>query len=172
MGEVVLEIPAKPEYLAVARQVVVAAASVEPAFRDTRLDDLRIAVSEATTNAIAAHGPVSDERILIRCNLADDRVEVEVVDRGPGFDPTSTAAAPHPEHPDRLDWEGGLGLPLMRDLTDETEISSGARGTAVRLTVSVPRARRPPAPGDGPAAHAGRGVADEGGVEEPDPDPA
>lgn len=165
VGEVVLEIPAKPEYLAVARQVVVAAASVEPTFRDTRLDDLRIAVSEATTNAIAAHGPVSDERILIRCNLADDRVEVEVVDRGPGFDPESARAAPPPEHPDRLDWEGGLGLPLMRGLTDETQISSGARGTAVRLTVYVPARHRPSPPvrGEGPG---------EGGGGGPDPDQA
>jgi serine/threonine-protein kinase RsbW len=142
VGEVILEIPARPEYLAVARQVVVAAASVEPTFRDTRLDDLRIAVSEATTNAIDAHGTVDDERIVIRCNLADDRVEVEVVDRGPGFDPESAPTAPPPEHPDRLEWETGLGLPLMRGLTDETEISSGERGTAVRMTVYVPRQHR------------------------------
>jgi serine/threonine-protein kinase RsbW len=142
VGEVILEIPARPEYLAVARQVVVAAASVEPTFRDARLDDLRIAVSEATTNAIDAHGTVDDERIVIRCNLVDDRVEVEVVDRGPGFDPARAATAPPPEHPDRLEWETGLGLPLMRDLTDETEISSGERGTAVRMTVYVPRHHR------------------------------
>jgi serine/threonine-protein kinase RsbW len=142
MSEVILEIPAKPEYLAVARQVVVAAASVEPTFRDTRLDDLRIAVSEATTNAIDASASTTGERIKIRCNLADDRVEVEVVDRGAGFDPDSAPAAPPPDHPERLEWERGLGLPLMRDLADETEISSGERGTAVRLTVYIPRQHR------------------------------
>ena len=65
MGEVVLEIPARPEYLVVARQVVAAAASVEPTFRDERIDDLRIAVSEATTNAIEAHTDAS----------SNDRVE-------------------------------------------------------------------------------------------------
>ena len=151
MSEVILEIPAKPEYLAVARQVVVAAASVEPTFRDARLDDLRIAVSEATTNAIDASSATTDERIQIRCNLADDRVEVEVVDRGPGFDPESAPTAPAPDDPDRLEWEGGLGLPLMRDLADETEISSGERGTAVRLTVYVPRPRRA-APDESPGS--------------------
>ena len=70
MGEVVLEIPARPEYVALARQVVAAAAAVEPTFRDERIDDLRIAVSEATTNAIEAHADLSsDERVVIRCDL-------------------------------------------------------------------------------------------------------
>ncbi|MCB1248865.1 MAG: ATP-binding protein, partial [Acidimicrobiales bacterium] len=54
MGEVQLEIPARPEYLTLARQVVAAAAALEPTFADERIDDLRIAVSEAATNAIEA----------------------------------------------------------------------------------------------------------------------
>lgn len=136
MSEVVLEIPARPAYLALARQVVAAAASVEPSFGDQRIDDLRLAVSEATTNAIEAHTDISsDDRIKIRCNLADDRIEVEVLDHGVGFDPADVADAPDAEHPERLDWEHGLGLPLMRHLADVTEIRSSAGGTAVRLVV-------------------------------------
>jgi len=142
-GEVILEIPARADYLVVARQVVAAAASVEPTMRDERIDDLRVAVSEATTNAIEAHADLSsDERIVIRCNLADDRIEVEVIDRGPGFDEAPAAEVPDPTHPDRLEWERGLGIPLMRELADETEIRSGEGGTAVRLTVYAPGGRR------------------------------
>lgn len=143
MGEVVLEIPARTEYLSLARQVVAAAAAVEPTFRVERIDDLRLAVSEATTNAIRANVDLNaDERIKIQCNLDDDRIEVEVVDRGAGFDPTSVESAPEATHPDRLNWERGLGLPLMKELTDETEIRSDSGGTAVRLVVFRSRPRR------------------------------
>lgn len=136
MGEVRLEIPARPEYLGLARQVVAAAAAVEPRFGDERIDDLRVAVSEATTNAIEAHADLDrDERIVIRCNLDDDRIEVEVVDRGSGFDPGGVEGMPEPEDPARLHREHGLGLPLIRVLADEAQISSGETGTAVRLVV-------------------------------------
>lgn len=85
MGTVELEIPARADYLAVARLVVAAAAGVEPRFRDERIEDLQILVSEATTNAIEAHADLSsDERILIRCNLGGSGIEVEVRDRGGG----------------------------------------------------------------------------------------
>ncbi|MEZ5145059.1 MAG: ATP-binding protein [Acidimicrobiales bacterium] len=147
MAEVVLEIPARPAYLSLARQVVAAAAAIEPTFHDDRIDDLRIAVSEATTNAIEAHADLSsDERIVIRCNLGDDRIEVEVVDVAGGFDQLVAAgdAAPDAESPDRLDYERGLGIPLMRVLADEAEIRSGEEGTAVRLVVYTPAGRRSP----------------------------
>ncbi|MGZ4717659.1 MAG: ATP-binding protein, partial [Acidimicrobiales bacterium] len=131
MGEVRLEIPARAEYHGLARQVVAAAAAVEPTFRDERIDALRIAVSEATTNAIEAHADLDqDERIVIRCNLDEDQIEVEVVDQGAGFSPDDLAAMPAPEDPDRLQHEHGLGLPLMRVLADEAEIRSGQSGTA------------------------------------------
>ena len=136
MGEVVLEIPARPDYLVVARQVVAAAASVEPTFHDERIDDLRIAVSEATTNAIEAHTDLdSADRIKIRCDLGDDRIEVEVLDEGGGFDPERVGSAPEPTHPERLEWERGLGIPIMKEYADETEIRPTRGGTAVRLVV-------------------------------------
>ena len=136
MGEVRLEIPARAEYLGLARQVVAAAAAVEPTFRDERIDALRIAVSEATTNAIEAHADLDqDERIVIRCNLGDDQIEVEVLDQGTGFSPDDLEAMPEVDDPARLHHEHGLGLPLMRVLADEAEIRSGEAGTAVRLVV-------------------------------------
>lgn len=143
MGEVRLEIPARADYLGLARQVVAAAAAVEPRFRDERIDDLRVVVSEATTNAIAAHAAFdADERILIRCNLDDERIEVVVLDRAGGFDPQTVDAAPEPTAADRLEWEHGLGLPLMRTLADETDIQSSSGGTTVRLVVYTPPQHR------------------------------
>lgn len=134
---VVLEIPARAEYLALARTVVAAAASVQPTLDDAQVEDLRIAVSEAVTNAVEAHADLgSDELVVIRCDLGDDRVEVEVQDRGPGFDPGRLPELPEPEDPARLEHEHGLGLHLIRELTDEHEVRTSDQGTAVRLVVS------------------------------------
>jgi len=138
MGEIVeLEIPARPELLSLARLVITGAATIEPAFSDDRIDDLRIAVSEACTNAIEAHvSSGAADRITIRCDLAEDRIEVEVTDNGTGFDPYALDAAPDAEHPDRLAYESGLGIPLMKVLVDETEFRASPTGTVVRLVVA------------------------------------
>jgi serine/threonine-protein kinase RsbW len=135
-GVVELEIPARPEYLSLARLVVAAAASLEPSLRDERIEDLRVAVSEATTNAIESHTALDgEERIVIRCALDDERIEVWIVDQGAGFDPASVDELPDISDPARLEIEGGFGLPLMRVLTDEAEIRSSPGGTAVKLVV-------------------------------------
>jgi serine/threonine-protein kinase RsbW len=136
VGEVRLEIPARPEHLSLARQVVAAAAAVDPRFDAERIDALRLAVSEAATNAVESHHDVgADERVIICCNLDEDRIEVEVVDRGGGFDPADVPVVPDAATPERLAYEHGLGIPIMRQLTDEAEIRPTGRGTAVRLVV-------------------------------------
>lgn len=135
MAEVVLEIPARPEYLHLVRQVVAAAAQLEPTFPDERIDDLRIAVSEAATNAVEAHvGSNAEERILLRCDLSDEGIQVEVLDRGGGFE----VGERQPVHRADQLAERGFGLPLMRELADEADITTRDDGTAVRLTVYVP----------------------------------
>lgn len=138
MGEIVeLEIPARPELLSLARLVITGAATIEPTFSDDRIEDLRIAVSEACTNAIEAHlSTGADDRITIRCDLAEDRIEVIVTDRGSGFDPDDVESAPDAEDPDRLAHESGLGIPLMQVLVDETEFRASPDGTVVRLVVA------------------------------------
>lgn len=135
-GVVELEIPARPELLSLARLVVATAASVEPTFQDERIEDLRVVVSEATTNAIAAHAELSgEERIIITCRVEADRVEVAVRDKGPGFDPGRLQPLPGITEEARLDVEGGFGIPLMQSLADEAEIRSSPEGTSVTLTV-------------------------------------
>lgn len=139
MGDVELEIPARSAYVSLARQVVAAIAAVEPRFRTERIDDLRVAVSEAVTNAVQAHADTAADggRVRIRCHLdvEGDRVTVEIRDRAGGFDPDTVPVVPEPDHPDRLGFEHGLGIPIMRELADETEIVPVGGGTAVRLVV-------------------------------------
>ena len=137
MGEAVeLEIPARPEYIALVRLVVSSLASGRRVLADERVDDLKLAVSEACTNAIEAHGALDvDERVRVRCQDSDDRFQVSVDDRGEGFDPTSLPEHPPVTDPERLNFERGLGIPLIRTLVDEVAFDSGDDGTSVTMTL-------------------------------------
>lgn len=137
MAVVALEIPARPAYLSLVRLVVDAAVgSLAPGLGGARLDDLKLAVTEACSNAIEAHQSAwAKSPILIRCELDDRSVTVEVADRGGGFDPGELSALPAATDPMRLRYESGLGIPLMRTLTDDMLFVRGPDGTTVRLTV-------------------------------------
>lgn len=137
-NEVVLRVPAKSDYVALVRVVLAAAASIGPESRDDRIDDLRVAVSEAVTNAVEAHRIAgTDSHIEVRCHTVGPTVEVSVRDRGPGFNPDTVPKIPDPETPERLFWESGLGLPLMRRLVDRTDIQSDTDGTLVTLSIDT-----------------------------------
>src|SRR5436853_2874201 len=131
-----LEIPARPEFVALARLVVSAMASTDATLSDDQVDDLKIAVSEACTNAIEAHDAIAtEERVLLKCWSDDSGLRVTIEDRGPGFDPTTLPDHPPPTDPDGRNFERGLGIPLIRALVDEVEISSSTSGTEVRMAM-------------------------------------
>lgn len=136
--EVIIGVPAKSDYVALVRVVLAAAAAIDPESRDDRVDDLRIAVSEAVTNAVEAHQLAgTDSHVEVRCVTSGHNVEVTVRDRGPGFDPDNVPTVPDAETPERLFFENGLGLPLMRKLVDDTVIETGDDGTLVRLSIDT-----------------------------------
>ena len=142
MAEIRLEIPPRLDYLAVVRLVVATAAALDPPLPESRLDDLRLAVTEACSNAIKAHRPEAEsDPVVVSCHLDDDRFQVDIRDRGPGFDPDALRALPEPTDPKRLQHESGLGIPLIRVLTDEVTFEPAADGTVVSMTL-----KRPPAP--------------------------
>ncbi|MDQ4131722.1 MAG: ATP-binding protein [Actinomycetota bacterium] len=136
---VALEIPPRAEFVALARLVVSAMAASDGELIDEQIDDLKIAVSEACTNAIEAYGgaPI-DQPVTIRCWVAAGGLEVSIEDRGPGFDPSGLPDHPPVTDPDRLRFERGLGIPLIRALVDEVEITSTPDGTAVRMVMRHP----------------------------------
>ncbi len=140
-----LELPARPDVLALARLVVAGLVSGDPDFTDERLDDLRLAVSEACTNAIEAQQRAAPGRsappITVRCWVSAGRAEVEIHDNGTGFDPRALAPHPPVTDPARLDFEGGLGIPLIRLLSDNVEFRPSHSGTIVAMTFEARRAR-------------------------------
>ncbi len=136
-GDVVeLELPVRPEVVSVARLVVGAIVAAEPLFDDERCADLRLAVSEACTNAIQAQmrqtdAPSREAPILVRCRSLDGRIEVTVDDHGGGFDLDALETHPAVTDPARLDYERGLGIPLIRMLSDEHRFDPIPGGTSL-----------------------------------------
>jgi serine/threonine-protein kinase RsbW len=131
-----LEVPPSPEYIAIVRLVVSSLASARRNLADQRIDDLKLAVSEACTNAIEAHARAGHRRaVAVRVLEADERLEVEITDHGGGFDPDQLPLHPPVTDPSRLDFERGLGIPLIRTLVDLARFERLADGTRVRMIV-------------------------------------
>jgi serine/threonine-protein kinase RsbW len=131
-----LDVPSSPEYIAVVRLLVASVASARRALADERVDDLKLAVSEACTNAIEANRVVHpDAPVHVEVWEAPDRLEVSIEDSGPGFDPDRLEFPPPITDPQRLNFERGLGIPLIRTLVDNAAFIRKDTGTCVRMTV-------------------------------------
>jgi serine/threonine-protein kinase RsbW len=131
-----LVVPARPEYIAMVRLVVASLATARRNLADQRVDDIKLAVSEACTNAIEAHAAAGvDQPVTVRVEEADERMEIVIVDHGNGFDPDALFIHPPPTDPDRLNFERGLGIPLIRTLVDAVDFGSSPEGTTVRMVV-------------------------------------
>ncbi len=117
-----LTIPARPEYITLGRLALTAIAGVRPV-SDEALHDLKLALTEACTNSVKhAYDDEGRGSVDIVYELEPDRLAVEVGDAGTGFDPhdTETGAG-------ELE-EGGLGIAIIRAVTDEVEIAEREGG--------------------------------------------
>ena len=137
MPDVELRVPPDVRYVGLARLVVTAAAR-QAGMTNDRIEDLKIAVSEAAANAIQAHQRADDARpITLTFGPAGaDQFGVTIADAGPeGAQPESIGAR---------NWstDGGLGVTLIRGLADVVDFRRGA-GVSVHMRFSV--GLRPPA---------------------------
>ena len=121
-----LTIPAKAEYVSLCRLALSGLARVQP-FEDETLADLKLAITEAASNSVrhAYSGGGGVVEVVFR--LDGERLEVEVVDTGAGFDPE-----PRDGNGDELS-EGGLGIAIIRAIADDFELSSDAGGSRLRF---------------------------------------
>jgi serine/threonine-protein kinase RsbW len=113
-----LTIPARPEYITLGRLALTAIAGVHPVSDET-LHDLKLALTEACTNSVKhAYAEGGEGVVDIVYELQPDRLAVEVGDAGTGFEPQD----PNGGNGDELS-EGGLGIEIIRAVTDEVEIA-------------------------------------------------
>ncbi len=117
----------------VERAVAMVSAHLERRFADahTVRFNVRVALTEALSNAIL-YGNAQDpsKHVAVRVAFGPDRIEAEVTDEGPGFDPT---IVPDPTLPERLEQEDGRGLFLIRKVMDEVRYN--AKGNSVWMSV-------------------------------------
>jgi serine/threonine-protein kinase RsbW len=128
-----LVIPAKAEYIALGRLALTGLLrprAVEPEV----IADVKLALTEACSNSIRhAYADGRAGEVEIRYELADSSLSVEVWDEGAGFETERLAVDPA-----ELD-EGGLGIAIIRALTDDLSIGRRADGPGycVRFTKSL-----------------------------------
>jgi len=121
-----LTIPAKPEYITLGRLALTGIARLRPEpLRQEVLGDLKLALTEACTNSVRHAYAGREGMVEILYELHDDKLVIEVVDEGEGFDPPTEASTALAE--DELS-EGGLGIAIIEALADEFEIRKRAQG--------------------------------------------
>jgi serine/threonine-protein kinase RsbW len=126
-----LSLPARPENVAVVRQVLGAFAEALQ-LPDELVEDIRLAITEACTNVVRhAYHDGEDGPIDVVIRPGDDRLDLVVSDRGRGIGPSPDVTGP------------GLGLPLIAALTDSLEIQRGSRrGSRLAMSFDCSARRR------------------------------
>src|SRR5580765_7473144 len=123
-----LTIPARAEYITLCRLALTGLARLRP-ISDELVADLKLALTEATSNSVRHAYGESEGVVEILYELSRDRLTIEVSDDGEGFD--------HAEDTDLGDLEnlseGGLGIAIIRSIADEFDLTRGPGGRGSRL---------------------------------------
>lgn len=121
-----MEVTSNPEYVSIIRLTVSGIAN-KIGFSLDDIEDIKVAVSEACTNAIK-HS--LDDKFLVQFSVLENGLTIEVEDKGTGYDIESL------QEPDLTNpKESGLGLFIIKTLMDEVStISNSDVGTRVKMT--------------------------------------
>jgi serine/threonine-protein kinase RsbW len=116
-----LTIPAKAEYIMLGRLALTSLSRLR-ALSPEQLSDVKLALTEACTNAVQHAYDAEDGFVEILYELHPDRLVIEVTDTGDGF--VTPDSVPDPEDLT----EGGLGIAIIRALSDEFEVGDREGG--------------------------------------------
>jgi anti-sigma regulatory factor (Ser/Thr protein kinase) len=133
-----LEIPSASAYVGLAR-LAVSALGRRSGLDEERLDDLKIAVSEACTNAVLSNERAKiDAPVRMHISGGDDRFQVEVFDQGGVFETDELGLS------DTQDLRLAMSRALLESLVDECSVAAwGAqkaqedKGTSTTLVVRL-----------------------------------
>jgi serine/threonine-protein kinase RsbW len=131
-GRVVLEVPAKPEFLLLARLAATGVGRSAGASEET-IADVKLAVTEAVANAVRHAYPADDPgRVWVELSADSGKLEIAVSDEGRGLGEADSRLRGE-------QGESGMGLSIIRAIADEIDIGAGAdgRGTRVRFACLI-----------------------------------
>lgn len=135
--ELELEFPPKPEFVGAARHAVSALVRLHE-FPDDQVQDVKLAVSEACTTAIADE-PGGGQPIRLLAAAEPDRLVLEVIDPGTGVE-RAVAGRPSEIDTEELPFDRVLALPIIRGLVDEVAITP-VEGQGMSLKMVLLRAK-------------------------------
>jgi len=130
-----IRVPAKAQYIGVARLTISGLAS-RLGFSYDEIEDLKIASSEAVTNAVQHAYEREKGEVVVGCALFEDKIEIMIADNGKGFDyaEMKNSVGPYNDQEEvKFLREGGLGLYLMETLMDEVKVHH-EEGVTVLMT--------------------------------------
>ena len=121
-----MEISANPEYVSIIRLTTSGIAN-KVGFCLDDIEDLKVAISEACTNAIK-HS--LEDRFTIIYTMIEKGLTIEIIDKGKGY---NTKEVSEPDL-DNLK-ESGMGLFIIESLMDEVNVeSTEGKGTSIKMT--------------------------------------
>ena len=137
-----IRVPAKAQYVGVARLTISGLAS-RLGFTYDDIEDLKIASSEAITNAVQHAYKEEEENgeVVVGCALFKDKIEIMIADHGKSFDfeETKKHVGPYNAKEEvKFLREGGLGLYSMETLMDEVKVYH-EKGVTVLMTKYLDR---------------------------------
>jgi serine/threonine-protein kinase RsbW len=130
-----MTIPVAPEMEIVATAQAAALGEYIAMARD-KIDEVKLALVEACINAFE-HAECRDEQLHLTFRLGRETkgrewLEVEVLDKGKGFD-SAGVEQPTIEKSFHGHRKRGWGLQIIKSLMDEVEITSGVWGTRILM---------------------------------------
>ena len=121
-----MEISANPEYVSIIRLTTSGIAN-KVGFCLDDIEDLKVAISEACTNAIK-HS--LEDRFTIIYTMIGKGLTIEIIDNGKGY---NTKEVSEPDL-DNLK-ESGMGLFIIESLMDKVNVeSTEGKGTSIKMT--------------------------------------
>ena len=131
MATVELRIPPLPVHVRTARLVGVAAAR-RTRLPDDLVDELRLALGEACSRAVALHHQhAPDEPVVITISDEEGRLVVEVSDLGP---PPGSFDGPVHELLHESPGDPNVALAFLAGLVEDVQVDAAGVGTTVRLS--------------------------------------
>lgn len=131
-NQVALEFAAIPENVGVSR-LLVATLAGQAGFTIAEIDEVKLAVSEAVTNAVIhGYGISSEQQVRVEVGIEAGVLTVTVIDHGRGMEDVAWAMQPAvSSDPERM----GLGFAFMQSHMESVAVDSApGQGTRVTMT--------------------------------------
>ena len=91
------------------------------------IEDLKTAVSEAVTNCVVHAYDSNGGEILVKCEIENNILHIEISDKGKGISDIAKAVTPYFTSDDK-GHRAGIGFTIMRSFCDSFEVRNNPEG--------------------------------------------